>query len=302
MKPIIHLKSISDISKLIPMWKPKHPLVGIVDFGAVDEYLPDDTRISADFYTVMFKNYCKNHIRYGRNALDFQDGNLVCIAPKQVITLDNEVEERSDKMGWGLFFHPDLIRGTSLSEKMDDYTFFSYEVSEALHLSDKEKQILFDCIQKIEDELGENIDTYSQTLITSTIELFLNYCSRYYGRQFITRKNSNKDVVSQVDKWLKEYFKSENLKSKGLPSVKYLADKVNLSPSYLGDLLKKETGLTAQDHIHYHLIEQAKNLLLGTDDSVNEIAYTLGFEYPQYFSKLFKLKTGTSPVEYRKLN
>lgn len=302
MNPIIELHTISDISKLIPFWKPDHPLVAIIDFSKVDEYIPEGTRISGDFYSIMFKNYCVNNIRYGKQSFDFQEGNLICIAPKQVLTMDIEIEKKEDMMGWGLFFHPDLIRGTSLGEKIDDYTFFSYETSEALHLSDKEKQVLHDCIIKIESELKENIDSHSQTLVVSNIELFLNYCSRYYGRQFITRKNSNKDTIGQVEKILKNHFKLESNLEKSIPTVKYLASQVNLSPNYLSDLLKKETGMNAQDHIHYYLIEEAKNILKHTEKSVSEVAYSLGFEYPQYFSKLFKQKTGSTPVEFRNLN
>lgn len=301
MKPITHLKSISDINRFVQSTT-KHPLVSVVDFGKVDEYMEEGTRISADFYSMMFKNYCTNHLKYGRQSLDFQDGSLICIAPKQVLEMDREIEKKNDMMGWGLFFHPDLLRGTSLGNKMSEYTFFSYETSEALHLSEKEKQNLFDCVQKIESELQENIDKHSQTLIVSNIELLLNYCARYYGRQFITRKNSNVNAVLQVEKWLKAYFSTEKINVSGLPTVKSLADQVHLSPSYLSDLLKKETGMTAQDLIHYHLIEAAKNILLHTNQSVGEIAYSLGFEYPQYFSKLFKQKTGKTPVEYRSQN
>lgn len=301
MKPIIQLHSISEINHFVQS-KTNHPLVAVVDFGKADEYIEEGTRISADFYSIMFKNYCANKLRYGRQTYDFQEGNLICIAPKQVLTMDNEIEKRENMMGWGLFFHPDLLRGTSLGQKMNEYTFFSYEISEALHLSEKEKQILFDCVQKIESELNENIDGHSQTLIVSNIELLLNYCSRYYGRQFITRKSNNLSTVQQIEKLLTSYFRMQNLKEAGLPTVKYLADQVHLSPGYLSDLLKKETGMNAQDHIHYYLIEEAKNVLLNTDHAVGEIAYTLGFEYPQYFSKLFKQKTGMTPVEYRNIN
>jgi AraC-like DNA-binding protein len=264
--------------------------------------MEEGIRISCYFYSIMFKNYCANNMKYGRQSYDFQEGSLVCIAPKQVVTMDAEIEKRNDMMGWGLFFHPDLLRGTSLGKKMNDYTFFSYETSEALHLSDKEKQILFDCVQKIENELQENIDTHSQTLLVSNIELLLNYCSRYYSRQFITRKSTNSNTVAQVQTLLKNYFNTEKHQEKGLPTVKYLADNVYLSASYLSDLLKKETGMNAQDHIHYYLIEEAKNILLNSNNSVSEIAYSLGFEYPQYFSKLFKQKTGQTPIEYRHLN
>ncbi len=301
MKPIIQLHSISEINHFMQC-KTNHPLVAVVDFSKVDDYLEEGTRVSADFYSIMFKNYCANRIRYGRQSYDFQDGSLICIAPKQVLTMDNEIEKRDDMMGWGLFFHPELLRGTSLGKKINEYTFFSYETSEALHLSEKEKQTLYDCVQKIETELQENIDNHSQNLIVTNIELLLNYCLRYYGRQFITRKNSNSNTISQVENLLKKYFKSDKLKETGLPTVKYLADNVHLSASYLSDLLKKETGMNAQDHIHYFIIEEAKNILLNTDNTVGEIAYSLGFEYPQYFSKLFKQKTGQTPIEYRNLN
>jgi AraC-like DNA-binding protein len=184
---------------------------------------------------------------------------------------------------------------------MKDYSFFSYEMAEALHLSEKEKQLLFECIIKIQSELKENIDDYSQTIIVSTIELLLNYCSRFYGRQFITRKATNRDVLEKVETILRQYFSTETPLN-GLPTVKYLAETVHLSPGYLGDLLKKETGLNAQEHIHQYVIEEAKNILLNSNQSVSEIAFHLGFEYPQYFSRLFKQKTGTTPLEYRNLN
>nr|WP_315173173.1 helix-turn-helix transcriptional regulator [uncultured Flavobacterium sp.] len=300
MKPIIQLHNISDINSFVKN-KMNHPLVAVVDFSKADEYIEDGTRISADFYAIMFKNYCANKLRYGRQTYDFQEGSLICIAPKQVLTMDNEIEKNDNMMGWGLFFHPDLLRGTSLGNKMAEYTFFSYETAEALHLSDKEKQTLYDCVQKIETELQENIDSYSQNLIVTNIELLLNYCLRYYGRQFITRKNTNSSTVSQIESLLKNYFKSD-IKVSGLPTVKYLADRVHLSASYLSDLLKKETGMNAQDHIHYYLIEEAKNILLNSDNSISEVAYSLGFDYPQYFSKLFKQKTGQTPIEYRNLN
>lgn len=298
VNPIIHLSDISEINRFVKS-STRHPLVSIVDFSKADEYIEEGTRISADFYSIMFKNYCTNQLKYGRQSLDFQDGNLICIAPRQILTMDTEIEMKEDRTGWGLFFHPDLLRGTSLANKMSEYSFFSYDVTEALHLSDKEKSILLDCINKIEYELDQNIDNHSQKLIVSNIELLLNYCSRFYGRQFITRKNSNSNIIAQVESVLKEYFNSARVREQSLPTVKYLSERVNLSAGYLSDLLKKETGMTAQDHIHYYLIEEAKNVLLNSDQSVSEIAYSLGFEYPQYFSKLFKQKTGKTPGEYR---
>lgn len=302
MNDLLHLKTISDLYKFLNLGYAQHPLVAIVDFSKTIENITEEISIKTDFYSIMFKNYCRNHIRYGRKTLDFQDGSLVCLAPNRVITIDTDVEVKEDMMGWGLFFHPDLIRGSALGNKIKDYSFFSYEMSEALHLSEKEKQLLYDCILKIEGELIQNIDSYSQVLISSNIELLLNYCSRYYGRQFITRKSANLDVVSNVENILKGYFENEDRGNERMPSVKYLASKVNLSPSYLSDLLKRETGLNAQDHIHYFVIEQAKNILLQTNQSVSEIAYSLGFEYPQYFSRLFKQKTGKTPIEFRNFN
>ncbi len=300
MSQLIHLKSIVDLSRLLNE-NDFHPLVAVVDFSKTTDHIEEETRITTDFYSVMFKNYCKSSITYGRKAIDFDDGSLICMAPNQVITIDTEIEPRENPMGWGLFFHPDLIRNTSLNAKMKDYSFFSYEMAEALHLSEKEKQLLYECIVKIQSELKENIDDYSQTIIVSTIELLLNYCSRFYGRQFITRKATNRDILEKVEILLKEYF-SNKTDSNGLPTVKYLAEVVNLSPGYLGDLLKKETGLNAQEHIHQYIIEEAKNILLNSSQSISEIAFQLGFEYPQYFSRLFKQKTGTTPLEYRNLN
>jgi AraC-like DNA-binding protein len=302
MKDLIRLHNITDLHKLFNIGNSYHPLITVLDFSNVEEQVQQNTKITTDFYSIMFKNYCKNNIKYGRKAIDFQDGNVMCMAPNQIIEIDNEVEERPDKMGWGLFFHPDLIRSTSLNEKIKEYDFFHYEVSEALHLSEKEKNVLFECIQKIQTELLENIDVHSQSIIVSTIELLLNYCSRFYGRQMITRSQVNKSTISQIETILRDYFAKTKVHEQGLPTVKYLADKVHFSPSYLSDLLKKETGKNAQEHIHYYLIEEAKCLLLHSNKNVSEIAFDLGFEYPQYFNKLFKQKTGKTPIEYRNLN
>ena len=302
MKQVIHLHTIADLSKLFNLGHNQHPLVTVLDFSKVTEQVEQNSKITTDFYSIMFKNYCKNHIKYGRKTIDFQDGNLICIAPNQTIEIDNEIEEIEDKMGWGLFFHPDLIRSTTLNQKIKEYSFFQYEVSEALHLSDKEKNILLECVQKIQTELQENIDVHSQYIIVSTIELLLNYCSRFYGRQLITRSQNNKSIISQIENLLTQYFADNKINEQGLPTVKYLANKVHLSPSYLSDLLKKETGKNAQEHIHFYLIEEAKNILLNSEKNINEIAFDLGFEYPQYFNKLFKKKTGKTPMEYRNLN
>lgn len=299
----LHFTGIDDVFKFFNLDQPlKHPLVAVIDFSDVDEQVAEDTRISGDYYCLLFKRYDGNNVKYGRKVVDFNNGSLMCIAPNQVLEMETDIGAYTEKEGWGVFFHPDLIRNTSLQQKMKDYSFFSYEVSEALHMSEKEKQIFYDCVQKLDGELRENIDGHSQAIIVSNIELLLNYCSRFYGRQFITRKSVNSSVVVQVEKILSGYFGMGKLHEQGLPTVKSLADQVNLSPGYLSDLLKRETGKNAQDHIHYFLIEEAKNILISTDKPVGEIAYLLGFEYPQYFNKLFKQKTGKTPLEFRNMN
>ncbi len=302
MNEIIHLETITDMHKMLPDARVKHPLVAVIDFSKYKEEFNSGMKITLGFYSVMFKNFCTNKIKYGQQPHDFQDGSLICIAPRKVISFDEPVKKETNERGWGVFFHPDLIHGTSLGRKMKEFSFFSYQNSEALHLSVKEKRILDDCVQKIDFELAENIDKHSQTLIVSNVELLLNYCTRYYDRQFITRKSANHNILSKVDGLLTQYFQSPDLSERGLPTVKYLADNLFLSPNYLSDLMKKETGMNAQDRIHYYLIEEAKNLLLGSDKSIGELSFSLGFEYPQYFSRLFKAKTGMTPVEFRNQN
>jgi len=304
MGNIIRLESISQLNALFQQTAPKHPLISVVDFSKIEKHEKiEEIKLTCGFYSVMFKNHCANKLKYGKEYYDFQEGTLMCIAPNQIITIENDANsENADIVGWGLFFHPDLIRGTSLGNKIKEYTFFSYEVNEALHLSDKEKQTLWDCVDKLENELSENIDLHSQNLITSNIELLLNYCARYYDRQFITRKKVNTNLLTKFETILNSYFNSNDQQYKKLPSVKYFAELLFLSPNYLSDLLKKETGKTAQEYLHYYLIEEAKNNLLNTNDPINEIAFNLGFEYPQYFSKLFKSKTGMTPLAYRNMN
>ncbi|MFM7154959.1 MAG: helix-turn-helix domain-containing protein [Bacteroidota bacterium] len=296
---MVVLKNISDLSALFQQEKPRHPLITVIDFTVTDEKKLAGSSISAGFYSVMFKNYCSNQLKYGREYYDFQEGSLLCVAPGQVITLDSEFDYQKKKEGWGVFFHPDLLRGSSLQQINRQYRFFSYATNEALHLSDKEKSNLRDCVARLRSEIAENTDNHSQTLIVSNLELLLNYCRRYYDRQFITRKSANSSLLAQFESELDTWFRSGEKSGAGLPSVKSLAEKLHVSPNYLSDLLKKETGMNTQDHIHAYLIEEAKNLLVGTDLSVRAMAYTLGFEYPQYFSRLFKSKTGMTPSEFR---
>jgi len=301
MNAIVHLSTISDLFGMLQCGQIQHPLIGIVDFSQVGHHISGETKIITDFYLIMCKKTCMQHIRYGKKSFDFNEGSLICISPKQVITIEAGQDE-SVMQGWGLFFHPDLIRGTSLGNTIKQFSFFSYEISEALHLSEKEDGTLRDCLENIQQELTDNIDDYSQSLIVTNIELFLKHCQRFYGRQFITRKHSHSDILTAVERELRTYLDSSDMHKHGLPTVSLLADKVFLSPGYLSDLLKKEIGMNAQEFIHYHIIEEAKNILRNSNMSIAELSYTLGFEYPQYFSKLFKKKTGVSPIIYRSSN
>jgi len=301
MDEIIKIENISQLYQMMYQRKPLHPLIGVIDFSKDNIAAYNEMKVSMGFYSVMFKNLCPGSMRYGRNYYDFQEGTLSFTAPNQVVVMEN-LEDSDDVNGWALIFHPDLIRGTSLNAKMKDYSFFSYDLYEALHLSEKEQLKLGEIIQDIEGELKQNIDKHSRTLIVSAIELLLNYCNRYYDRQFITRAVKNKDIISDFDRLLKDYFESDELQNLGIPSIKYFAEQLHLSSNYLSDLLKKETGKRGTEHIQYHVIELAKDKLLSSSVSVSEIAYDLGFEYPQYFSKMFKKNTGMTPVEYRNLN
>ena len=277
-----------------------HPLVSIVDFSKANHKGDYPAGHSFGFYTVFLKDQNCGDMKYGRNYYDYQDGTLVFLSPDQVVTIENRKSHQPK--GWALMFHPDFIRGTTLGRAMKDYTFFSYDVFEALHISEQERATILECFHNIEVELHRNIDKHSQKLIISNIELFLNYCSRFYDRQFITRNYVSSDILSRFETLLNSYFNSQEPQIKGLPTVKFCADELNLSANYLGDLLKKETGKSAQEHIQLHLINAAKERLYDNSRSVSEIAYELGFEYPQYFSRLFKKRTGMTPNEYRTAN
>ena len=298
MKDIVYrVASISELHAIAGFEKPKHPLVSVIDYSKVNVVdAPESGSFVCSFYTVNFKKNC--HFMYGRQPFDHQEGTLHCTAPEQIITFDRKRDTGSSE-GWGLYFHPELIRNSNLGKKIHEYSFFSYEENEALHLSDEEKQTLLSILKQMENEYNTNIDHYSHELIISNIELFLNYCKRYYGRQFITRTNQNKDLIVNFENFLSEYVNSDKLRTLGIPSVKHCAEAMNLSANYFGDLLKSETGKNAQEHIHYFLLEQAKNLLVSSEKRINEIAYDLGFEYPQNFSKLFKKKVGLSPTDFR---
>lgn len=298
MKNIVYkVETISQLHDIAGLEKPKHPLVTVIDYSKVNvNEAPGSGSFICNFYSVNFKKHCS--FLYGKQTFDHQEGTLHCTAPEQIISFDRKKEEGSTE-GWGLYFHPELIRKTALGAKINEYSFFSYGENEALHLSEQEKQTLLSILKQMEREFNTNIDHYSQELIVSNTELLLNYCKRFYGRQFITRTNQNKDIIVRFEKFISDYFNSENLKNKGIPSVKFCAESMNLSPNYFSDLLKSETGKNTQEHIHYYLLEKAKTLLLNSDLSIGEISYQLGFEYPQSFSKFFKTKTGITPGIYR---
>ncbi len=297
MDTIVELHSISVIHELLGYEKPKHPLITLIDFSKVKpkkEYL--NTKYVTGYYTIALKKGRCCELRYGRQYYDFSEGSLTFISPGQVAVVE---QVSDDAEGWMLCFHPDLIRGSSLGKKIEEYTFFSYEASEALHLSEAEKEVITNIVQMIQKEFSQNIDIYSKDLISSNIEMLLNYSKRFYGRQFITRNNVSKDVITRFDTMLRICFKEENLLENRMPTVKYIAKEMGYSPNYLGDLLKKETGKNTQEHIQFRLVELAKNLLLGTNEPISQIAHMLGFEYPSHFSKFFKKKTGMPPASYR---
>lgn len=298
MKNIVYrVESISQLHSIAGFDKPKHPLVSVIDYSKVKVANPPESgSFVCSFYTVNFKRNCSFH--YGLQPFDHQEGTLHCTAPEQVITFDRK-RDTGNAEGWGLYFHPELIRNSYLGQKIHEYSFFSYAENEALFLSDDEKQTLLAILKQMKNEYNSNIDHYTHDVIVSNIELLLNYCKRFYGRQFITRLNQNRDTVSRFESELRFYFNSADIQTKGLPTVKYFAGLLNLSPHYFSDLLKSETGKNAQDHIHSHLLEKAKTLLLTPGKTITEVAYELGFEHPQSFSKLFKQKVGITPGEFR---
>lgn len=275
-----------------------HPLVSVIDMSKAKA--TQSARINFGFYCVFLKEVKCGDLKYGCNYYDYQEGTLVFVASGQVLGINSK--EYVQPKGWALLFHPDLIRGTNLGHNIKNYTFFSYEINEALHLSEKERQIVLDCMNKIDYELKQSIDKHSKTLIANNIELLLNYCMRFYDRQFITRSHVNKDVVVKFERLLDDYLQSEKTQILGLPTVKYCADNLHLSTNYFGDLIKKETGKAPQEHIQLKLIDIAKERIFDTSKSVSEIAYELGFKHPQHFSRMFKNETGYTPNEYRLLN
>lgn len=306
MPQTIEIQSISQMHQMGGLPKPKHQLVSVIHNRDIKTVAGlQGVKVINHLYVIIFKssNICSS-FSYGRNSYDHEDGTLVFTAPGQVMEFDNDSaeDEQIDPDGWSLVFHPDIFRKSELSDNMKKYSFFHYDSNEALHLSDPERIAIEDLLHKIVQEYSQTLDRHSQHLIVSNIELFLDYCLRFYDRQFFARTNLNSDIMSKFERLLVNYYESDQVQQKGVPSVDSCAKQLNLSPNYLSDLLKKETGKTALEHIHFFLIDKAKNSLLNSTDTISGIAYSLGFDYPQRFSNLFKSKTGMSPKEYRYSN
>lgn len=296
MEKPIRIKTISELHKIMGLPKPHHPLIEIIDLSKQKK----DTGIFAvifDLYVITLKRGC-NKLYYGQQQYDFDEGVMAFLSPGQILRGESDnIPENID--GWMLFIHPDFLWNTSLAKKIKQYDFFGYTINEALFLSDKEETMINGIVENIKNEYQTNIDRFSQDIIISHLETLLNYSERFYQRQFITRKKTNHQILDRLEILLSDYFNSDDLISKGLPTVQYISDHLNVSPTYLRSLLKTLTGLNTQQHIHEKLIEKAKEKLSTTDLTVSEIAYELGFEHMQSFSKLFKEKTNQSPLEFR---
>jgi len=296
---INNINSISQLVHVLGFPAPSHPLITLVDYNNVSlGMFPKGQKVSLDFYKISFKPTFKGQIKYGQGFYDFEEGGLAFLKPKQIVFPPEELESYE---GIALYFHPDFIRNYPLGKTINQYGFFSYDVSEALFLSAKEKEIIANLFATIANELVNTIDHFSQDVLVSQVELLLNYSNRFYNRQFITRKAVNHDIIASLDSLLNRYFQEENGLRNGLPSVKYVSTELKFSQRYLSDMLRSFTGLNTQQYIQNAIIEKAKEKLSTTNLSISEIAFELGFEHPQSFSKLFKSKTNVSPLEFRYL-
>ncbi len=293
---IIKLETVDQYNQLFGL-ETLHPLIAIVDLGKATR-CPEKLSINYGVYALFLKQTRCGDIRYGRQLYDYQEGTVTSFAPGQIV--HTQMEPGTRPQARGLLFHPDLIRGTSLGQEIKHYSFFSYNSNEALHLSEEEKGIFTDCLDKIQLELNHPIDKHSKRLIARNIELLLDYCMRFYERQFITRSAVNRDVLIRFEELLDDYYQQDLGQQQGLPTVKYFADKVCLSANYFGDLVKKETGKSPQEYIQDKIIDFSKELIATTNKTVSEIAYQLGFQYSQHFNRVFKKHVGATPNEYRR--
>ncbi len=299
-KQPFRIKTISEYHKVMGLPKEEHPLISVIDLDAIEAYAHNESvQLVFDFYSISLKRNFNAKIRYGQQQYDFDEGIMFFMSPGQVFGIEVDKDVKVKRSGWLLLIHPDFLWNTSLAKTIKQYEYFDYSVHEALFLSDKEETTIINILQNIKQEYHSNIDRFSQDIIIAQIELLLNYADRFYHRQFITRKIANHHVLDRLEATLTTYFNSDVLLKKGLPTVQYIAGELNVSPNYLSSLLKALTGQSTQQHIHDKLIEKAKEKLSTTELSVSEIAYELGFEHPQSFSKLFKTKTQLSPLEFR---
>ena len=303
MNEILNIESIDSFHKILGLTPPNHPLISIISdkesLGRADfDEALFNVRFSTKMYAIMYKDNISGSLSYGRNTYDFQEGTLIFVQPGQVLKTPDKSEVMG-KRGWTLLFHPDLLHNSNLATKMNTYNFFSYESNEALHLSNKEKVFVAGVIEQIKGEIAQNLDQHSQKLIVSNLELFLNYALRFYDRQFFTRTKVNSDYVTSFEKALNQYFENGQAKIHGIPTAVYFGEQLNLSPNYLSDLLKRETRKGIKEYTDEYLIAKAKILLLNSTISVSELAYELGFDYPQSFTRLFRKKTGHSPKDFR---
>lgn len=296
MKPIEKVQSVTRFNTRRGQ-ETFHPLVSVLDQSYSCKVTAN--RYLSEIYVIFLKDVRCTEFEYGRNSYDYEGETLMFIAPGQVFGYDLPDNEMVQPNGWALVFHPDFIRGTALGKKIDNYRFFAYDASEALHVSQRERQIVLECFQKIREELERGIDKHSKTLIISNIELFLNYCVRFYDRQFITREPMNQDVLTRFEHLLRDYFSSGLPQTQGVPTVAYCAEQLHLSANYFGDLVKKETGRSALDYIQGKVIDLAKEKVSDHAKSISEVAYELGYKYPQHFTRLFRQRVGQSPQGYR---
>lgn len=297
MDKIVNIETVKDYNAYWGV-RDRHPLVNVLEGSQVTRPIPN-CRKNFGMYVIFLKDVkCADYLKYGRREYDYQENTLVFVSPGQVLGYPADGSTYQAK-GWCLYFSPELLRGTQLGRHMKDYSFFSYDVSEALHLSLQERGTIIDCLKKIDDEINNGADKHSNTIIASAIELFLNYCTRFYDRQFITRKKANKDILTHFEQLLDDYFSSDKPERLGTPTVAWCADQLHLSANYFGDLIKKETGKSAIEYIQGKMMDTAKTLLMASDKTISEIAYALGYQYPQYFSRAFKRAVGYTPNEYR---
>lgn len=296
MSSIFQLNEVDQYNQLYGL-ETLHPLVSVVDLNKATRPV-DVIRLRYGVYALFLKLEKACDIKYGRQSYDYKEGTIVAFAPGQTAETTSTTDSIQSN-AYGIVFHPDLLRGTSLGKNIRKYTFFSYEINEALHLSVQEQEIVLDCLRIIRKELELGVDSHSKELIAMHIELLLGYCMRFYDRQFITRAKVNHDVLTRFESLLDEYFDNGTAEQDGLPSVRYFADKLCLSPNYFGDLLKRETGKSPHDRIQEKIIELAKERISASPDTVSEIAYSLGFQYPQHLCRLFKKRVGCTPNEYR---